>query len=982
MIHTFYFIFADSDEDRLRINVERCGLRIRTDVSKDGNCFFHAVSDQLRRTEYVFNGEIPSGSELRRELVSFISKLSPDDPIGEHVTPDYIAKLSCNGTWADAVAVQGMANMLNKNIEIVTSSKESTILGYLKHTILCNMPDASTYATEKNILLGHISEKHYISLEPMITQSSMSSGPGATDPVIDSDSKSSLFNSSFIKVRPLASVGSSSGFTNLVKPTETKFAKLEDVTDVPPKKLKQITDISLSVSQGPVQPRLSCFKTSVFGDRKRSFNAEFWYKKYSFLEYSESLNSVFCFPCRHFAATDGYADTLLTVTGCNDWKHLGSILLSHQNSTIHKNAVCKLAGWKTSQEQGAITVLINDQVKNEIEQNRSCLMTLSRVALLCARQDIALRGRENDKSTPESNKGNYLEILNLLKLEAPTVKNKLDKMPRNACYTSQASQNEFLACAASCVKDKIIAEALSDEGWYSVIVDEARDNRCLEQMSICIRYVFQKQIKERFLGFIDVHNLDAASLANTIEKFLEDNRLPVQKCVSQAYDGASVMSGCNKGVQVLFRNKTGHACPYVHCNAHRLNLVLVDVSKSTNLVSTTMGLLEAIYAFQSVSALRHDKMIESQKQAGLPVLEIPQQSDTRWVCKYRGVSFFVQRFTCVRNALKSIIDSKHKRDAAEARGLLIQLSTFETIFALTFLVELLATTNGLSERLQSSTQDFGTCMRLVASVLTVIRGRRTDEHFESLWRQAENVAVENDIPVIENRSERICRSSTLLTDSLTMCSTGQNQRIAKHEDKKTILRGQYFEVLDRTCTEMESRFKGNADIMSASDAVTPPSNFLLNVDLLEDFVNNHKYLNIDKVQLKYQCEVARSALKHANNPYVCSEIIPEPSSTDSTNINGMLQLYVKLLDMTVFPDLVKVIKLLLTIPVSTASAERSFSAMRRIKTYLRSTMGEDRLSALAILSIEKQLSGQLLQNPDEMVSKFANMKERRLPLQF
>jgi hypothetical protein len=54
---------------------------------------------------------------------------------------------------------------------------------------------------------------------------------------------------------------------------------------------------------------------------------------------------------------------------------------------------------------------------------------------------------------------------------------------------------------------------------------------------------------------------------------------------------------------------------------------------------------------------------------------------------------------------------------------------------------------------------------------------------------------------------------------------------------------------------------------------------------------------------------------------------------------------------------VKVIKLLLTIPVSTASAERSFSAMRRIKTYLRSTMGEDRLSALAILSIEKQLSG-------------------------
>ena len=44
-----------------------------------------------------------------------------------------------------------------------------------------------------------------------------------------------------------------------------------------------------------------------------------------------------------------------------------------------------------------------------------------------------------------------------------------------------------------------------------------------------------------------------------------------------------------------------------------------------------------------------------------------------------------------------------------------------------------------------------------------------------------------------------------------------------------------------------------------------------------------------------------------------------------------------------------------TIPVSTASVERSFSALKRIKTYSRNTTGQARLSALASMSIEREL---------------------------
>ena len=52
-----------------------------------------------------------------------------------------------------------------------------------------------------------------------------------------------------------------------------------------------------------------------------------------------------------------------------------------------------------------------------------------------------------------------------------------------------------------------------------------------------------------------------------------------------------------------------------------------------------------------------------------------------------------------------------------------------------------------------------------------------------------------------------------------------------------------------------------------------------------------------------------------------------------------------------FPILVKLLQIALTIAVSTAECEQSFSAVRRIKTFLRSTMSEQRLTDLALLSI-------------------------------
>ena len=52
------------------------------------------------------------------------------------------------------------------------------------------------------------------------------------------------------------------------------------------------------------------------------------------------------------------------------------------------------------------------------------------------------------------------------------------------------------------------------------------------------------------------------------------------------------------------------------------------------------------------------------------------------------------------------------------------------------------------------------------------------------------------------------------------------------------------------------------------------------------------------------------------------------------------------------PYLCLCLKLYLTIGVSSASCDKSFSKLKMIKSYLLSTMSDDRLSALSILSIE------------------------------
>lgn len=76
-----------------------------------------------------------------------------------------------------------------------------------------------------------------------------------------------------------------------------------------------------------------------------------------------------------------------------------------------------------------------------------------------------------------------------------------------------------------------------------------------------------------------------------------------------------------------------------------------------------------------------------------------------------------------------------------------------------------------------------------------------------------------------------------------------------------------------------------------------------------------------------------------------------------------------------FPEMYKLLTLFITLPVTVASAERSFSKLKLIKTYIRSTMSQERLDDLAILSIENKEAKKI--DKTKLIIDFANVNARR-----
>jgi hypothetical protein len=108
-------------------------------------------------------------------------------------------------------------------------------------------------------------------------------------------------------------------------------------------------------------------------------------------------------------------------------------------------------------------------------------------------------------------------------------------------------------------------------------------------------------------------------------------------------------------------------------------------------------------------------------------------------------------------------------------------------------------------------------------------------------------------------------------------------------------------------------------------------------------------------------------LKSFHAFYVTSDMSSRPLDT--------LKYFAKFSLFDAFPNLSIELRILLTLAVSVGSGERSFSRLKLIKNYLRSTMGQNRLNELGLLSIESDVARRI--DFTDVISSFAKEESRK-----
>jgi len=91
------------------------------------------------------------------------------------------------------------------------------------------------------------------------------------------------------------------------------------------------------------------------------------------------------------------------------------------------------------------------------------------------------------------------------------------------------------------------------------------------------------------------------------------------------------------------------------------------------------------------------------------------------------------------------------------------------------------------------------------------------------------------------------------------------------------------------------------------------------------------------------------------------ELRPNTAIAGLDNCNALL-----------FPNIWKLLQVLATIPMSTATPERTFSSLKRLKTYLRNSTTENRLNGLALMSVHREINV----DPEEVLTWFAKSSRK------
>ena len=164
---------AEEMSEKEKLDVQSAGLQYRDPPTpKDGNCMFHAISDQLARLGLT----LKTPSELRSSVVQYLRN-NPLTSDGTHLMEfisyeaweSYLRRMSQDGVWGDWITLWGLVNMLNIDIAVVSSIGEGGL-----RIISPADTSNSDHNLNRTALLGHEAEEHYHSLDNVTTKGNVS----------------------------------------------------------------------------------------------------------------------------------------------------------------------------------------------------------------------------------------------------------------------------------------------------------------------------------------------------------------------------------------------------------------------------------------------------------------------------------------------------------------------------------------------------------------------------------------------------------------------------------------------------------------------------------------------------------------------------------------------------------------------------------------------------------------------------------------
>lgn len=679
----------------------------------------------------------------------------------------------------------------------------------------------------------------------------------------------------------------------------------------------------------------------------------------SWLVYSPSKMSAFCICCLLFSRSD-HQSALVQETGFNQWKAPERMSV-HENAKSHRECFTE---WKEmernlSENRSLIDSELWSQIKKEKQKWRDILTRILHCIKYLATQNLALRGhRESLAHDKDCNMGNFLGLLKLLATVDPVMKEHLkcvESHPGSTSYLSPGIQNEFIHLMANTVRQNLLRK-IHKAKYYGIMFDSTPDQAHREQLSETVRYVevdFEKKticVRESFLGFILINKKDAEGLVAEILSQLQEDGMKLQDCRSQCYDNAAVMAGHRSGVHQRIREMNNLAV-FVNCDNHSLNLVGVHAAKQDVLMVTFFGTIEALYVFFSRSTQRWQKL-----KNAVPIV-VKSDSETRWSAKAESVKPINNHLADILKVLQDMTDDENETSEtkSDAFQLYHRILSYDFLTLLGFWNKILVSIDRVQKRLQDPTMNFHDAALDLQALGDYFDNEREVLVCESL-RKGLSICQEFDVEY-ERRRRRKKKMD------------GENSRdtgLTAKEEMERVMKG----TLDRIHNEMKERFVRLNDIDSKFG-------FLLDVKTLFCDVESddlkEKCKNLGDV---YRCDIDGQQLYE--EILDCKILLSTRKTIIILRPEHLLEFIVQYGDESVFPNLRIAIQILLTIAVSIASCERSFSKLKLILSYLRASMGQRRLCDLALLSIEREETEETDFN--DMIETFSSMKARKINL--